>query len=161
MKSIKGLFLFIIAFYTIQSNAQGSGKVTLRADIKTNNETQFLHVSVVDLCTKIVIQREEVKNSFFASLPLGGKFMLYFKKQGHPSARLLVDTTTDKDDYYFIHFSMDLITSHPELETGISNSVGTLKFNPISSNFQLEAPSSGTLLLDVEQKSVEQETARF
>jgi len=143
MKSRKFLVAFAIAFSAVGTFAQGSGKVNLRADIETMNENRDMQVSVIDLASKDLLQREEVSNHFFYSLPLDGRFMIHFQKEGHPTARLIVDTNVPDEQGYNIHFAINLKDPQSAMETGISIAAGTLNYNAVTKGFVLTAPESG------------------
>lgn len=145
-----------------ESIAQGSGKVMLRADINALNSNKDMQVSVIDLTTKDVIQRDEVSNRFFSTLPLDGRFMVYFKKSGHPSTRMIVDTHNVNAASYHICFSLNLKNLSSEMETGISMSIGTLKFNQGLSNFEFHSATETTAgLMAVTYSGLDRGIAEF
>ncbi|MBL7899185.1 MAG: hypothetical protein JNJ99_11680 [Crocinitomicaceae bacterium] len=148
MKTIKVLAVIAILFHPlITLFAQGSGKANLRADIETLNDLRDMQISVIDLASKDVLKREEVSNRFFYSLPLNGKYMLHFKKAGHPTTRLIVHTNAPEAPGYNIHFKLNLKNPQPYMESGISISAGTISFNEASGSFELKEPESGNASL--------------
>jgi hypothetical protein len=147
MKSRKLLLAIAIVFSSFSTFAQGSGKVNLRADIQTTNEKRDMQISVIDLASKDLLKREEVSNRFFYSLPLNGRYMLHFKKEGHPTARLIVDTNSPNDLSYNVHFAINLQNLESSMETGISISAGTIGYDSASNGFVLTAPESGKATL--------------
>ncbi|MBI3135212.1 MAG: hypothetical protein HYZ14_11110 [Bacteroidetes bacterium] len=162
MKSRKFFMAFAMAFSSLIASAQGSGKVNLRADILTANEQQNMQVSVINLASKDLLQREEVSTRFFYALPLDGRYMLHFKKEGHPATRLIVDTNTPYDISYNVHFALDLKNLDPTMETGISLSAGTIVFDEVSGGFVLRAPESGkATLAAITYSAAASEVAKF
>lgn len=132
-----------IAVSSFGAMAQGSGKVNLRAEILTMNDHSDMQVSVVDLASKDVLQREQVATHFFYSLPLDGRFMLHFKKEGHPTTRLIIDTNAPDDFSYNLHVALNLKNPDASMETGISISAGTISFDETLGGFKHQAPESG------------------
>jgi hypothetical protein len=140
MKARSTLFTIFMLINMTAVKAQGSGKVFLKADIETNNHNKDVQVSVIDLITHKVFQKEEVSDQFFSAVPTQGRYMLYFKKVGHPSARMIIDTNVSTDDTYYVHFSLNLKNTSADLETGISVSAGTIKYDETQSGFVIEQP---------------------
>ena len=141
MKTRQIFFFMFLLLTTAGVKAQGSGKVFLKANIETSDNARDLQVSVIDLVTKTVVQREAVSNQFFSSLETNGRYMLYFKKIGHPSARMIVDTKVDGSENYYVHFAVNLRTTGSDMESGISVSAGTLKFDLALAAFIIENPA--------------------
>ena len=88
-------FLLFLVFFVSQAFAEGIGSVTLQVQIDANNQNSDMQISIIDLETKDVIQREEVSTQFFSSLSINARYIVYFKKTGHPAIRMIVDTHTD------------------------------------------------------------------
>lgn len=139
---ISCLFISFLLLSLTGAKAQGSGKVFLKANIETSDDHKDLQVSVIDMVTRTVVQREDVSNRFFSSLATNGRYMLYFKKMGHPSARMIIDTHVETDDTYYMNLALNLKSTGPEMETGISFSAGTLKFDLTKSTFIIENPTA-------------------
>ena len=135
-------FTLFLVFSLSQAFAEEAGIVTLMANINANNTKNDMQISVVNLDTKEVVQKEEVSTNFFSSLSINSRYMVYFKKTGHPAMRMIVDTHTKNIANYRIHFSINLINLTSNLETGISIPVGTLLFDDVSSNFILQPSAS-------------------
>ncbi len=137
--TVLALALIIGAFHAL---AQGSGKVTLKAEIESANEKKDLQISVLDLATKDLVQRDVVSNLYHCTLPLNQRYMLHFQKEGHPATRLIVDTNTPVEMSYFLNIHLKLNNSESEMETGISVSAGKIVFNATTGNFDLAQESA-------------------
>ena len=138
MKTTKFYLVILLFIFSGMALAQGSGKVMLKADIESSDDKQDVKISVIDLVSKDVLKKEEVTNKFFADIDLNGRYMIYFKKFGHPSARLIVDTNVDTYANYYVHLKLNLMDSDSELETGLSTSLGILSFDKNQAKFQLQ-----------------------
>lgn len=136
MKTSKFIWAVALVMSSFGSFAQGSGKVTLKAEIESENEKRNLQISVIDLSTKELVQRDVVSNVYFCILPLNHKYMIHFKKEGHPTSRLILNTEAPGDVSYFIHMALKLQNFESETETGISQATGTLAFNSETQNFE-------------------------
>lgn len=163
LMKIKTSFLALaLIFGAISSSAQGSGKVTLKADIESANEKRDLQISVLDLSTRDLVQRDIVSNLYHCTLPLNQRFMLHFQKEGHPATRLIVDTNAPIEMSYFLNISLKLNNSESEMETGISVSAGKIIFNETKGNFDLaQEDSSGARMLALTYTSATPALAKF
>lgn len=162
MKTRHVLMAFAIIGLSFGAYAQGSGKVNLRATIETSDDLANMQVSVIDLASKDLMQREDVSSRFFYSLPTSGRYMLHFKKEGHPATRLVIDTNTPVDGIYNLHFNLNLANLQENMETGISLSAGTISFDEVLNQFTLKAPQSGkATLAAVTYSAPASEIARF
>lgn len=135
-------FLLFLVFFVSQAFAEATGSVTLQAQIEANNENSDMQISVIEMTTKEVVQREEVSTKFYASLSINSRYIVYFKKAGHPAIRMIVDTHTNMAANYCINFSLNLKNLNPSFETGISIPVGTMKFDDVTSHFVLQPSGS-------------------
>jgi hypothetical protein len=140
MKARSTFFMIFLLINLTALKAQGSGKVFLKVNIETNNHNKDIRVSVIDLITHHVFQEEEVSDQFFSAVPTQGRYMLYFKKVGHPSARMIIDTKVSEEDNYYVHFSLNLTHTGTDVETGISVSAGTIKYDETRLGFIIEQP---------------------
>lgn len=141
MKTTKFYLVILCIIISGIALAQGSGKVMLKADISTADTKEDVQISVIDLASKAILQKEEVATRFFADIPLNGRYMIYFKKVGHPSARLIVDTNVEAYANYHVHLKLNLSHTNEALETGLSTSLGILNFDKSLASFQLQASS--------------------
>jgi hypothetical protein len=126
-----------LIFGAFSAHAQGSGKVTLKADIESANEKHDLQISLLDLATKELIQRDVVSNLYHCTLPLNQRYMLHFQKEGHPVTRLIIDTNAPVEMSYFLNIHLKLNNSESAMETGISVSAGKIIFDEAKGNFDL------------------------
>jgi len=138
MKTANAILFLFLTFFVTQAKAESPGRVILVAQIEANNDLKNMQISVIDLSTKAVVQREDVSTRFFSSLPINGRYSLYFKKAGHPAIRMIVDTHIPNSQNYCVHFSLNLKNLNSNLETGISISAGTLKMDHSDSGFILQ-----------------------
>lgn len=155
-------FLVFLVFFVSQAFAETTGRVTLLAQIDACNSNQDMKISVIDLATKEVIQREEVSTDFFSSLSINSRYLVYFKKEGHPAMRMIVDTNTDVIANYSVNFSLNLKNLTSNMETGISISVGTLKFDNSKANFILQpSESSNFSRVEITTSRIDNDIAKF
>jgi hypothetical protein len=162
MKIKTTVLAFAAIFGAIYSNAQGSGKVTLKADIESANEKRDLQISVLDLTTKDLVQRDVVSNLYHCTLPLNQRYMLHFQKEGHPATRLIIDTKTPVEMSYFLNLSLKLNNSESAMETGISVSAGKIIFNEAKGNFDLvQEGTTGARMLALTYTSAAPLVAKF
>jgi len=155
-------FLLFLVFFVSQAFAEEAGRVTLQAQIDANNQNSDMQISVINADTKDVVQREEVSNQFISSLSINSRYIVYFKKAGHPAIRMIVDTHTNIVANYCINFSLDLKNLNPSFETGISIPVGTLKFDDMTSHFVLQpSVSTNSNLVAITSCGIENGLARF
>lgn len=132
------------------SIGQGSGKVTLKAEIESANDKRDLQISVLNLATKDLLQRDVVSNLYFCTLPLNTRYMIHFQKAGHPATRLIIDTNAPAEMCYHLNFSLKLNNNTSEMETGISASAGKISFDESTGSFGLTqegASGAGMLAL--------------
>lgn len=162
MKTKRTLLLVALMFGALISTAQGSGKVNLKADIESGNDKADLQISIIDIATKDLIKRDLVSDLYFCTLPLNSKYMVHFKKEGHPATRLIVDTNAPLEVSYFLNFKLTLNNSASDLETGISQSVGKIAFDSSTGNFGLfQEGASAAHFLTLTYASNEPATAKF
>lgn len=144
------------------AHAQGSGKVTLKAEIESANEKRDLQISVLDLATKDLVQRDVVSNLYHCTLPLNQRYMLHFQKEGHPATRLIIDTNTPVEMSYFLNIHLKLNNSGSEMETGISVSAGKIIFDEAKGNFDLaQDGATGARMLALTYTSAAPVIAKF
>lgn len=143
MKTKKTILALVIIFSTLTAVAQGSGKVTLKAEIESADEKRDLQISVIDLVTKNLVQRETVSNMYFCTLPLNGKYMFHFKKDGYPALRMTFDTQAPDEMAYSLNIKLNIDNSKNNIEPGLSQSLGRISFNTVSGNFSLDQEGSG------------------
>lgn len=157
--TVLALALTIGAF---SAQAQGSGKVTLKADIESANEKSDLQISVLDLATKDLVQRDVVSNLYHCTLPLNQRYMLHFQKEGHPATRLIIDTNTPVEMSYFLNIHLKLNNSESAMETGISVSAGKIMFDESKGNFDLSQDgATGARMLALTYTSAAPIVAKF
>ena len=130
------LFLFPFFFTAI---GQGSGKLTINADLSSiANYDPEIEVSVINLASNREIIRRRVAEKFEFSFPLNARFMLYFKKSGATSTRLMLDTRTFMSGYYTISFDLT-VGNAAAGHTGATVPIGTIKFDRTSTHFGYKA----------------------
>ncbi|MFT5821706.1 MAG: hypothetical protein ACI8ZM_002960 [Crocinitomix sp.] len=137
-------YLFIVLFlfpFVFTAAGQGSGKLTINADLSSIADYDpDIEVSVINLASNREIMRKSVEENFEFTFPLNARFMLYFKKAGASSTRLLLDTRTFMSGYYSISF--DLTVGNPSAgHSGATVPIGTIKFDRTSTNFGYKASS--------------------
>lgn len=147
---------------SVLSFGQGSGKVQLHGKIETFDQLKNMQVSVLDLASHEVIDRQEIVNNFWCTLPLQGRYMVYFKKESHPTTRLILDTHVPTDNFYFVQFDLNLTQDEESMQTGISLAAGTLKFDTEKGAFTHELSETATAgLIAISHQITGEEVARF
>jgi hypothetical protein len=135
-------YLFLILFtVALVSNAtgQGSGKLTINADLTSlASYDPDIEVSVINMATNKEVLRNSVLENFHHTFPLNGRFMLYFKKSGATSTRLLLDTRTFMSGYYTLSFDLS-VGNTAEGETASTMPIGTIKFDRSTTSFGYKA----------------------
>ena len=102
------LFFFTIALIS-NATGQGSGKLIINADLTSiASYDPDIEVSVINMATNREVMRNSVLENFNYTFPLNGRFMLYIKKSGATSTRLLLDTRTFMSGYYTLSFHLSL-----------------------------------------------------
>ena len=132
--------------------AQGSGKVTLSADIESIEPVHGIQVTILDMNTKEIIQRTEINSRLYCILALENRYMIYFKKTGLPSARIAVDTRNADVADHNMHVKINLSEESILAEGSISQSAGELTFNSVSGLFTLQSGVPGVGELDYYNK---------
>lgn len=139
MKSLKLILASLAMSIIFNAQSQGSGKVTLKAEIESNNQDKELQISILDFTTKTLVQRDYASKHYTCNLALNQKYLLHFKKEGSPALRMVVETTAPDQFNYFILFKLNLNVNDVAAEQGISQTLGTLSFNENIRSFELKS----------------------
>ncbi|MDG1915880.1 MAG: hypothetical protein P8I55_14985 [Crocinitomix sp.] len=132
------LFFFTIALIS-NATGQGSGKLIINADLTSiASYDPDIEVSVINMATNREVLRNSVLENFNYTFPLNGRFMLYFKKSGATSTRLLLDTRTFMSGYYTLSFHLSLGNTAAG-ETASTMPIGTIKFDRATTSFGYKA----------------------
>lgn len=133
--------LLILLSLTFVHNTigQSRGKLNIHADLSSiANYGPDIEVSVINLATNKEVLRKSVIEGFDYTFPLNGRFMLYFKRTGASSTRLLLDTRTFMSGYYTLSFDLAVGNAAAD-HMGATMPVGTIKFDRSSTSFGYKA----------------------
>ncbi len=131
MTNHQPLFL-ILLFLSFHSFSQGVGKLSVSADLSDIVAYDpSIEISVINIASNREVLRDQVKDEFNFSFPLNGKFLLYFRKEGFATTRLMVDTHTFLSGIYSVNFNIFMENSNSN--SGIP--IGTIKFDARSESF--------------------------
>lgn len=130
------LFFFTTAF---ASWSQGVGRLQINADLSSIAAYDpTIEVSVINLSSNKEMVRQSVTEDFRFAFPLNGRYMLYFKKDGYNTTRLMLDTRTFMSGIYTIRFDLNM-DRHEEGDNAMSIPIGTIKFDKATTNFAYKA----------------------
>lgn len=122
------LLFTLFTFLSFASFSQGTGKLEINADLSAIAAYDpTIEVSIINMKSNREVVRQKVSDGFHYAFPLDGHFMLYFKKEGYNTTRLMLDTRTFVSGAYTISFGLEMEKN----ESGIVESVpiGTIKFD--------------------------------
>lgn len=126
------LFLFSTTFATF---GQGVGKLKIHADLSAIAAIDpEIEISVINLASNQEMARKKVSEGFDFNFPLNGRFLLYFKKEGYKTTRLMLDTHTFMSGNYYFVFEMNLNKDKKDAN-GLAIPVGSIVFDSYSSRF--------------------------
>jgi hypothetical protein len=156
------LFILLLLFTTKNVVfGQGVGKLRIYADFsEIVAQNTHLEISIINMSTNEEIIREDVNDLFVYSFPLEQRYLLYFKKEGFCTTRLLLDTHTFMSGIYTLKFGLDLMKKNEQNNSSIP--IGVIKFNGATASFGYQ-PSEliATLPLKVSASSRQSEVVKF
>lgn len=118
---------------------QATGRLQVEADLDILAALDpTIEVSVIDLASNTEMMRNEIEEAFRYSFPLNGRYLLYFRKEGYGTTRLMVDTHTFMSGIYSISFNL-IMDKNEASEDERSIPIGTIKFDRYSTNFGYQA----------------------
>jgi len=114
--------------------AQGVGKLKIFADFsEIIAQDNAVEISIINMSTNKELVRQEVADDFSFSFPLEQRYLLYFRKDGFCTTRLLLDTHTFMSGVYTIKFGLDMTTGNAGERASMP--IGVIKFNGASASF--------------------------
>ncbi len=133
--------LFTILFFAgvFSSYAQAVGKLEIKADLSAIAAYDpTIEVSVINMSTNKEMIRKKVNEEFDFAFPLNGRYLLYFKKDGYNTTRIILDTRTFMSGVYTIKFDLGL---DKNVQGGdlAAIPIGTIKFDKATTNFGYKA----------------------
>lgn len=133
----KLIFLWIL-FTGCASFGQGIGKLEINADLTAIAAFDpEIEISVINMATNKEMARKKVSEMFSFAFPLNGRFLLYFKKEGYQTTRLMLDTHTFMSGFYTVRFDLEINPNQSGDMTAIT--IGTIQFDNRSTNFGFKA----------------------
>ena len=156
-------FIFLLFLFTTKNVVfgQGVGNLRIYADFsEIVAQDSSVEISIINMSTNTEIVREEVQEKFAYSFPLEQRFLLYFKKDGFCTTRLLLDTHTFMSGIYSIKFGLNMSANTNENQASIP--IGVIKFNGATASFGYQ-PSEliATLPLKVSSSQRQSEVVKF
>ncbi len=127
-------------FLSINGSSQGIGKLQISADLSAIAEYDpTIEVSVINMSTNKEMVRKKVSEIFDFAFPLNGRFLLYFKKEGFQTTRLMLDTHTFMSGVYTVRFDLGISPGDTDNIELSAIPIGTIKFDKRSTNFGFRA----------------------
>jgi hypothetical protein len=151
------LFLGIISLCSFGSDKGGivkTGSVKLEGLFFSQSEEKLigLSVEIVNLQTNQIEEIQIVKNKAKVELRLGYKYMVYVKKKGYSTKKILVDAREAKRGDYKFEFDMELHEIDETYTTNDFRPVCVLKYSRLKQKFVYDADYTSIAKKDLRQE---------
>ena len=151
------IILFSIGSSVIGSeidHPKGKGGIKLEGSFyaDNNHKLQDLTIEIVNLQTNeledILISKSKAK----IDLVLGYKYMVYIKKKGYTTKKILVDAREAKSGDYKFEFDMELHNLDENYSTGDFRPVCILRYNRFKQKFVYDSDYTSIAKKDLQQE---------
>ncbi|MEZ4938564.1 MAG: hypothetical protein R2799_13320 [Crocinitomicaceae bacterium] len=131
-----------------------SGSIKLEGTFIADREGKLsdLTIEIVNLHTNSLEDIQLNKTKARIDLPLGYKYMVYVKKPGYSTKKILVDAREAKRGDYKFEFEMELHKLEDEISTSNFRPVCILKYNRLKQKFVYDSDYTSIAKKDLQQE---------
>lgn len=151
------LFLLVTSLSSFEKNVIGispSGNIKLEGSFYSGSDNQLedISVEIVNLQSNELENIQIVKSKAKIELSLGLKYMIYVKKAGYTTKKILVDAREARGGAYKFEFDMELHKTDEAASTNDFRPVCVLKYNRMKQKFEYDSDYTSVAKSELEQE---------